>query len=354
MNKKWKTRVRWIGLVILVAYVVLKSTLSISFTSESFSLFEKWSTRLRSNIEQISIIDNQIVLVKTAAEIYALEIKSGKLLWHRATGYRLSNDVPALAKNGIVFLTDSKWVRALNQSDGEVLWQQRLYSEDAEVVDVSTDMVAVFDWHQIFVYKATDGSLLLREQPVCRNSYLAHIYDAKLYFPCSGMIAVSIDSGETIWETKENHASTATAYSDGMLYSNLSVDVITALDLEKQKQIWSVPLPSGRVREIKVADEFLLVSDGNYLCVLQRQDGRKLWCTNSVIAQQNPAKLGDAVYILNSTQNMITAFDIHSGTELGQLRMSNFKFVTTFRQLMVSSDELLIFAIGKEIFAFGK
>ncbi|HSO12261.1 MAG TPA: PQQ-binding-like beta-propeller repeat protein, partial [Anaerolineales bacterium] len=222
----------------------------------------------------------------------------------------------------------------------------------AKVVDVSTDMVAVFDSQQISVFKATDGTLLLRE-PVCRNSYLAHIYDAKLYFPCSGMTAVSIDSGETVWETKENSASTAAAYSDGVLYSNLSVDVITALDLEKQQQIWSVPLPSGYISEIKVADEFLLVSDGN-LCVLQRQDGKKLWCKDSVITQQNPAKLGDAVYILNSTQNMIAAFDIHNGTELGQLRMSKFKPITTFGQLMVSSDELLIFAIGKEVFAFGK
>ncbi len=51
---------------------------------------------------------------------------------------------------------------------------------------------------------------------------------------------------------------------------------------------------------------------------------------------------------------MITAFDIHSGTELGQLKMSKFKSITTFGQLMVSSDELLIFASGKEIFAFGK
>ena len=354
MNKKWKTRVGWIFLATLVVYIVLKSTVSISFASENFPLSEKWSTRLRSNIQQISIIDNQIVLVKTAAEIHALEVKSGKLLWHRATGYRLGNDEPALAKNGIVFFTDSKWVWALNQSDGEILWQQQLYSEDAEVVDVSTDMVAVFDWHQIFVYKATDGSLLLREQPVCRNSNLAYIYDAKLYFPCAGMIAVSIDTGETVWETKENSAITAAAYSDGVLYSDSSVDIITAFELENQKQIWSVPLPSGRVREIKVVDEFLLVSDGNYLCVLQRQDGRKLWCTDSAIAQQNPAKLGDTVYILNSTQNMITAFDIHSGTKFGQLRMSNFKPFTTFGQLMVSSDELLIFANGKEIFAFGK
>ena len=112
MNKKWKTRVGWVFLVTLVVYVVLKSTLSTSFTSENFPLSEKWSTRLSSNIQQISIIDNQIVLVKTAAEIYALEIKSGKLLWHRATGYRLGNDEPALAKNGVVFFTDSKWVWA--------------------------------------------------------------------------------------------------------------------------------------------------------------------------------------------------------------------------------------------------
>ncbi len=281
------------------SYVVLKSTWSISFTSENFPLSEKWSTRLRSNIGQISIIDNQIVLVRSCSEIYALEIKSGKHLWHRYTDCWPANNEPALAKNGIVFFTDSKWVWALNQSDGEVLWQQRLHSGSSEVEDVSMDMVAVFNSQQISVYKATDGGLLL-QKPVCRGSNLAYIYDGKLYFPCSGMIAVSIDTGEIVWETKENSAITAAAYSDGVLYSNSSIDVITAFELEKQKQIWSVPLPSGRVREIKVADEFLLVSDGNYLCVLQRQDGRKLWCADSVIDQQNPAKLGDAVYILNS------------------------------------------------------
>ena len=353
MNKKWKMWVGWIFLMALTAYVVLMSTVEISFTSENFPLSKKWSTRLSSSIQQISIINNQIVLVRTEAEIYALEVKSGNLLWHRYTNWRAGGNEPALAKNGIVFFTDSKWVWALNQSDGEVLWQQKLHEQSAKIVDVSADMVAVFDWQQIFVYKATDATLLLQE-PVCRNSYLAHINNSNLYYLCSGIIAVSIDTGETLWEIKENSASTAATYSDGVLYADLFVDVITAFDLEKQNKIWRTPLPSGQVREIKVTDEFLLVSGGNYFCVLQRQDGKKLWCTDSAIAQQNPAKLGDAVYLLKSTNNIITAFDIHSGSELGLLKMSKFKPLITFGQLMVSSDELLIFANGKEIFAYGK
>ena len=124
MNKKWKARVGQIFLVILGVYIVLKSPLSISFTSEKFPLSEKWSTRLNSNIQQITIVDDQIVLVKTGAGIHALEIKSGNLLWRKYSDYWPPNNEPALAKNGIVFFTDSKWVWALNQCDGEVLWQQ--------------------------------------------------------------------------------------------------------------------------------------------------------------------------------------------------------------------------------------
>jgi outer membrane protein assembly factor BamB len=350
MYKKWITRV---GLVILVTYVVLKSTLSISFTSENFPLSEKWSTRLRSSIQQISIADNQIVLVKTAAEIYALEIKSGKLLWHRATDYWLSNDVPALAQNGIVFFTDSKWIWALNQSDGEVLWQQRLHSGGADVVDVSMDMVAVFDTQQISVYRTTDGALQWRK-PVCRNSDQIYLHNSKLYFPCFGMTAVAVASGETVWEEKTERGIWIAVYADGVMYSSPDNENITAYDLESRKQLWSTPLSTDGEKGFKIVDELLFVTDGTHFCVLQRYDGRKLWCADGMLNPQNPARVGDTIYIFNGPQNMITAFDIHSGTKLGQLRMTSFKVVTTFSQLMVSSDELLIFASGKEVFAFGK
>jgi hypothetical protein len=350
-----KKYLKWVGILILViifAYVVRSSFLNTIVTFDKFPLVEKWYIKLNENIQQISISDNKIVLVRTASGINALDIKSGQILWHHDTGWRAGNET-VLAKNGIVFFTDNKWVWALNQYDGAVLWQQRLHSESAKVVDVSKDVIAVFDWQQLFIFKATDGTLLLRKA-VCRNSNLAYIKDARLYFPCFGMTTVDISSGKTIWETKDDRADTAIAYVDDVMYSSPSEGIFTAYDLENRIQIWRKNLPSDRVHELVVSGEFLFITDGKQLCVLKRRDGSTKWCDRGTMNPQNPVKIGDIVFIFNGPQNEVTAFDISSGVHLGQLRITNFNLFTVFRQLMVSSDELLIFGSGKEIFAFGK
>lgn len=352
MNKKPKTWGGWIFLIMVAVYIILTSTLRTSFASEKFPLFQKWSTRLNSNIQQISMISNQIVLARTASGMNALDLKTGKLLWHHNTGWLAGNE-PALAENGTVFFTDDKWVWALNQSDGEILWQQRLHAPSAKVVDVSTDMLAVFDSQQISVYRTKDGVLQWRK-PVCRNSDQIYIHDSALYFPCFGITAVSIDSGETIWEEETERGVWITAYADGIMYSSPDNENITAYDLENRKQLWSTSLPTDGEQGFKIIDNLLLVTDGTHFCVLRRDDGKNLWCAGRILNPQNPARVGDKIYTFNGPQNRIAAFDISTGTQIGTLRMTNFNIFTVFRQLMISSDELLIFASGQEIFAFGK
>jgi len=352
MNKKWIT---WIGILLLtviLAYVLIDSMLPTRLASENFPLIQKWSTRLNSKIEQISIVDNQFILARTGAEIYALNINTGEQVWHQETSWSATNE-PVLANNQFVFFTDSKYLWALNQSDGKTLWQQKLKEGAAGVVDVSMDMVLLFDWQQLFVYRSTDGTLLL-EKPGCRNSNLAHIQDNMLYIPCTGITAIAIETGETVWETTGNSAITAAAYSDTIQYSDPSAGVITAFNLAEQKQIWSTSITSDGVNELKIADEFLLMTDMKQFCVLRRSDGNLMWCYRGVSKPQNPVKVGDIAYISNKRQNVITAFDIYNGKQLGQLKITKFNPFIVFRQLMVSSEELLVFAKGKDIFVFGK
>lgn len=353
MQKNWKKRIGVFFILAVVTYVAIRLILGTSFTSDNFPLSEKWSIRIGENIQQISIVDSQIVLVRTGSKLYALDIKSGNKLWHRDTGW-LANNEPAQVKNNIVFFTDNKWVWALKLSSGEVLWQKQLYSpETAQIVAANQDVVAVFDWQYLFVYQNLDGTLLWRK-PVCRNSAPAYFNDSKLYFPCSGLSAVDVYSGETIWEEKTAQTIWIAVYADGIIYSSPDYENITAFDLENRKQLWNTPLSTDGEQKLKIVDELLFISDGTHFCVLQRYDGKRLWCADRILNPQNPAKISDIVFIFNGPQNVITAFDIDSGTKLGQLKITNLNLFTISRQLMVSSSELLIFASGRDVFAFSK
>ena len=350
-----KKVILWIGifLLLMIAYFVSRSFLGTTFTSNNFPLSEKWSTRFGNDIQQISIIDNKIVLARTAAELYAMDVKSGKVLWHHTSGWSNANE-PAFAKNEIVFFTDDKWILALNQADGEILWQKLLDSpQSAQVVDASQDKVAVFDTENLKVYQTFDGTLLWSKH-VCRNSTQAYFYDTNLYFPCLGLDAVDIKTGHTVWETHSDEIVWAAAYADGVMYSSPDLDSITAFDLQNQKQIWSTHLASDPEQGFTISDEYLFMTDQSKFCVLLRNSGKVLWCTRNIINPQNPVKVGNIVYIFNGLQNTITAFDLSSGNRIGKLFMSNLNIFTLFRHILVSSDELMIFGSGHEVFAFGK
>jgi len=350
--------------VIIIAYSVVWSIVSISFStslsSKEFPLSEKWTTKLKGDVEQITIVENRVIIARTVKEIYALDMQSGKILWRQSTARHFSYQ-PVLAKNGILFLTDGKGVLALNQSDGKVLWQQGLrHPSGAEIVNVTQDLVAVNDPPYLIVYEAANGALRW-EKEVCREPVQAYFFDTNIVVPCFGLTAIDALSGETVWETKSDDGADRiwkSAFADGVIYFTQDLKNITAYDVKNRKQLWKRPMADDydSFQAYTVMGDNLLVIIDDQLCVLDRDDGRNIWCANDLIKPKNPTIFEQILYLFNGLQNGITAYDILDGSQIGRLDFPTYNFISfeNDRKLMVSSDEFLIFANGGKIYAYGK
>jgi outer membrane protein assembly factor BamB len=355
-----KTRINrsWIFLLLfIIASIVAWLVVGKTYLPKEFPLSEKWATKLNGNIQQIAFLENRTIIARTLSDIYALDVKSGNLLWQQSTVWHFPYR-PVLAGTGRLFFTDGKGVLALNQSDGNLLWQQPLrHPSGSEVVDVTQDLIAVNDPPYLDVYRAEDG-ILLWSTRVCRERVQAYFFDTTIVVPCFGLRVMDAVSGESIWESKSDDGKDRiwnSAFMDGVIYSSQDLKNITAYDLKNRKQLWITPLANDHSQDFKVFRDYLFVTKDDQVCVLHRSDGWIIWCAKDLIKAKNPVIFGGYLYLFNGLRNGITAYDAHDGSQIGRLDLSTYNFITVEndKQLMVSTDEFLIFANGKTIFAYG-
>lgn len=342
-----------VGIVFVAYFVIRIIAQGTSFISENFPLSEKWRVHLGEDVTSVSITDDQIVLVRTWSKLYALDKKLGNIIWQQNVGGTLL-DLPVVTKNNIVFLSNLNDILALNELDGKVLWKQT-FTYAPEVVTVLKGVVAVADIPSLKMYQAATGAFLW-ETPACRNQIQAYFYKSTVYIFCYGIKALGVFFGGYIWETVEDDRPYAEAFDGATMYSSADNRNVIAYDLEKRVQLWSTPLSNDRVEEFKIVDQFLFLTDQHQFCALRRNDGKLLWCAHKILDPQNPVGVGNVVYILGALQKTIRAYDPLTGVQIGQLTWTNLNlgFLAMYRHLMVSSDDLLIFGYGQEVFAFGK
>lgn len=364
LQNRWIKRILITTLILIGAcaagLAIMAASLGTSLTAHDFPLSEKWAANLGGDIQQLALVDNRIVLVRTMTEIAALDLQSGNILWQQRLDWHYSNQ-PPLAVDGKIFLSDGKGVLALNQSDGALLWEQTLrHPSGAEVVDVAPDLVAVNDPPYLGVYQTADGALRW-ENVVCREPVQAYFFEADIVVPCYSLAVMDALSGAAVWKTQAEDGIDRiwkSDFKDGVIYFSQDLENITAYDLKNQNQEWITPITEdyAAYQAYQVAEDYLFVTIDDELCVLQQEDGRKVWCTGRLIKPRNPTAYAGVLYLFNGLQKGITAYDLQDGSQIGRLDFPAYLFISVEndRQLMVASEESLIFATRGTIYAYGK
>ncbi len=351
MKKNWVLRLFAIGVLLAVAFFLTKNFITMSYKQNNFPVDKKWSIRLGAQVVGISLIDEQIIMARTTSALYALAINSGDILWRKNLAWQV-DPKPAIANNGIVYIADSSSLFALSQENGSTIWEQHVTDASAWVVGVSNDIVVAEFGGYFIAFDAIEGNMLWKVSD-CRGYYAkAFITKTNVYFPCSGIKAVDIQTGKILWQETFDEGIGYVGYGNGvMYYSNESY--VTAFDLQNRVKLWQAPVQINGIERLEVINEILFFADSTHLCALQRTDGDIVWCTDVIPYPQNPTLLGTIVYIFNGKQDVITALKIKTGEEIGSLEFNSFKIFTIYRQLMVSANDLLVFSNGREVSAFG-
>ncbi len=357
MEKVWIKAIGIAALMILTLVTIAWTFASSPPIPKNFPLSQKWETKIVGDIEQISIVDNRIVIARTITRIYALDATTGNMLWERTTAWHLSYQ-PVIASETMLFLTDGKGIVALNKSDGSLVWQQSLrYPSGAEVTDIFQNLIAVNDTPFLSVYRADDGTLVW-DKWVCREPVQTYFFNSHIVVPCFGFIVMDAFSGETILEVRSEPGLDRiweSAFADGVVYYSQDLEHISAYDLKNSKQLWNTPLKNDRSQKFEVFGKNLIVTTDDQICIINRDTGNITWCVNNLIKASNPTIFADQLYLFNGLRHGITAYDVREGEQRGRLELPAYNFITVDnRNLMASSDKFLIFGLRNYIFAYGK
>lgn len=350
MRNKLKTLLLVACVSILTFCIIWQIIIQRDPVSSDFPLKQTWKTRLSGSVYGISVADDEMVLVRTSASLYALNAKNGKIIWHYSLSWQ-ADAKPAIAKNGKVYVTNGNSVVALGQETGSVLWQQTLSYSSLWVTDASESVVLVNQLGiDVTAFDANTGEFLW-SIPVCRGYVEAFINDNNMYIPCDEFKAVDMKSGEVSWSAVIGSAVGNTDHSQDVVY--YFSDAVEAYDALNQKTLWRTIVANTGLESFRVIDNGLFYTDDVRLCKLDIGNGHLEWCSKTKYPQ-TPAVIGDIVFVFDGNHKTITAFQIVDGKRIGELKLSNFNYFIIDRQLLASNKNLLFFSSGNNLYAYSK
>jgi outer membrane protein assembly factor BamB len=351
VNLKWGLA---LCIFLLLSYpLIIENFKPIEVGNNEFSLFPKWSTKLSDKVLEISASDSGIIFVRSAYSLNALDVSMGTLLWKFYLGGQVITD-PAISADGIVYIADKKYVYALNENHGNVVWQQELTEPDGgSVLDVSDKLILVNqNSYDIRAYDAKTGEFLWTT-PTGRGPRQAYIDDNNkiVYILDDGIKAVDIATSKLIWHAVDDGKG---FYENGIMYRT-SEKGTNAFNVQIQSYQWETQLNISAPYMTNFAsgkDQFA-IADHGHIYVIQKTDGTIIWERNFSEMPANFSVIGDTLFAKDSFNQIIYLFDMKTGHEMGALRISIPSLFAVDSQNITSTDDMLIFSKGKSIYAYG-
>jgi outer membrane protein assembly factor BamB len=323
----------------------------------TFPLTEKWSAQLDSEIFALSKSDSGSILLRTTGTLYALN-STGEVLWRFPLGKQIE-PMPAVEFGGKVFVADDKTVWALDMDSGQLLWSQSLPEPGGWIADASEKIVLInVKASDMRAYDTQTGALLW-DTPELQGRVYGYIDDSSVYIPDLDIVAYDELSGDVLWKEVTGLLRRATAYQNGILYFSAnngdlqSPIKINFFNVNERNIVAEAQIPISSLESISAEDNSLIIAGLNDFYVLSSSNYETLW--NARLSRPvNPSKLGNYLYIMEGFNRIIYAFDIETGKVVGALQSGPRKIVYSDKIEMVSTNDLLLFADGDKVYAYGR
>lgn len=341
----------WYGVVVLFA-LLLSSVVFVfgtqnSLQSDNFPLRQIWTANLNAPILNISVSTHNNIIVQTNSMLYALNARTGEILWKYDLAWQGSSKSPYFY-NHIIYLVNHDSLLAISEQSGNLIWRQQLPRTGEWVTDASEKVVLVNQVGEYIVAFDANTGMPLWQQPADRGETQAYIDENVVYIPGYSIRAFDLHTGTALWGDENLRTLGYVAYKDGVLYS-----MTGAFDLRNRKEVWQSPESTTGIVRLSVIGDTVFVSDAADIYAKRIQDGAVQWWS-SVQYPRIPVVLNGVVYVFNGNHRRITAINLATGTKVGNLTISNMNFFVTDSQLMAASSDNLYFSSRSEIFAFGE
>ena len=281
-------------------------------------------------ILSIKSYKNYLIIVDNLAKYYAVDIKTGDLLWMKNNVAPFNSQIKIY--NNLIFVTDFKNVlRCFSIDNGKELW------------NIKTD--------NSFVKSQKKLSLLISDKKIYFNNTLGDIS------------AVNIEKGKLIWQTPTQDSSIyASSFhlktsdliigNKAILFSN-NKNEFYSIDIKTGTLIWKQKISSS-VRPSVVDNFVFTVTENGFLIVLEAKTGEIIRITNifSLIKKKEKSKVKPVGFVigkkniyLTTNNGRLIVIDILTGKSNLILKIDNKKISRPFilnKNLFIIKDNAII------------
>jgi len=375
LSKKERT-LRWALLTALLVVLLAVCAVLVAVASwqgldepvmeEAFPLKERWRFKTNDGIVTEPSVGGDRVVIRTNKQLYALDVRTGTLLWTAPVHSDVS-PTPPLVEDSLVVVGSESGVKTLDAETGQVVWESSDVCGGLGAIPAAINETMVYIVRygcHVRAYDRATGAVVWEIDLPARSSADLFLDQDKIYVVVGDTLLMLDSATGSLIEGVTGQIGVPATYRSGVLYGFVEEkddsDRLVAFDTQTKKTLWvgpeiniSYPIGPPLISGTRV----LVATSSGRPTAVDVHTGKTLWVAQvGSDMYQTPAVLNDIVYILGIGDGKIYALSIQSGVELGHLFTGD-KFVITgysYNWRPVTAEGLLIVPLGRRVFAYGE
>ena len=316
--------------------------------SAEYELRKLWSSQVGDGLGEKyhqfipAVLADRIFAADHEGSVFALDRNNGDKIWNQELELPLSGGV-GVGDGRVVVSTEDGQAVALSALDGNEVWRARLSSEAVSPAAIGAGVVLLqtidgrlvaldnSDGSLRWSYSAQEPKLTLRgtSSPVIvDNGVLAGFSSGKV-------IALSLESGEVLWETRVANSEGRTELErmvdidgsllteQGLVYAGSYQGRLTAMVMADGRRVWSEPLSSFRSLTHNSSQIFAVDDEGSVIA-FDKRSGTELWKQAELYYRQvgTPAVI-DGVVAVGDFEGYVHLLAPEDGRFVGRYRVDS-------------------------------
>lgn len=270
-----------------------------------------------------AVADGKLIVGQSNGDILALNLTTGKLIWHYATdaGDNSIWSSPAIDSGRVYIGTRNSNLYCLNESTGGLLWIQQVGgSIDSSPVVSNGRLYFGADDGKLHCLNSTTGSAIWTYDTLAMFSSPA-IVDDVVYVTSSyspNMYALNATTGSVIWQVTVSGTDSSPLVKDGKMY--FGGNGIYCLNATTGLSIWnSTNVPGGhnffviRSSPAILNDKLYIGSEDGMLYCLNANTGAILWSYQTAGTIWGSPAVADGKVLIGNGYNKILCLDANTG-----------------------------------------
>ena len=282
-------------------------------TAPQVSLDARWVAAFETPPVATPGFDASSAFVPLEGQLVAVDLNRGTIRWRLdiATAF-----TPATGE-GLVFTVTGQMIEARDAATGQTKWQAPLPGGAAAPLYWDTGwLIASTTAGDLAAFRASDGTMVWRRQlgaPLVAPPGPAL---DRLFLPLADnrIVAVSLASGETVWERTFSSPVTALLAIDDQLVFGTTAKEVMSIDVSRGRHRWTWTI-GGDLAGSPAADDqrIYFASRDNILRAVDRKSGNLKWKAGLASRPAGgPLRLNDFL-LMPLVSNQIIGFDPASG-----------------------------------------